>query len=158
MLCTDREQLAYAIRSDARYTRVWVDNFRYRRDDPSMPGVIGAARRYLAWCAAATDELLTNPDADPGEFEEAWRREALASNVVATPYDVVTAFALMVLATIGLLELLMGSWVVAAGAFAGVGALVVYRVKAQARLAVGPDARRTALSAMTFNDLRGALR
>ena len=154
VLCTDREQLAYSIRDDARYTCNWIANFKYRRDDPSLPGVIGAARRYLDWCAAANHELLTNPEADPGEFEGAWRRHAVASNIVAVPYDIVTGFALMILAPIGLLALLTGSWVAAIGAFAGVGALVVYQVKATARLVVGPGARRTLVSTMTLNDLR----
>jgi hypothetical protein len=71
MLCTDREQLAYTIRCDARYTRDWMDNFTDRPDDPSRPLIIEAAGRYVAWCAMANSELLTNPDADAAEYEAA---------------------------------------------------------------------------------------
>jgi hypothetical protein len=158
VLTTDREQLAYAIRCDARYTRDWIGNYTNRPDDPSFPHTIRAAERFVAWCATANDELLADPNSDPAAVEDVWRREAVISNVVAVPYDIVTALTSPVLAVFGLLCVLVGSWAVAIGALVGAGALMIYRVKARPRLVVGPDARRGALVTMTLNDLRNSLR
>jgi hypothetical protein len=86
MLPTDREVLAYDIRRDAEYTRQRLEERAYEPDSPTLPAMLAAAHRFCQWCEAASDELLTNPDAGVDEIREAWRREAVASDVRFIPH------------------------------------------------------------------------
>ncbi|GAB7065950.1 hypothetical protein JCM12141A_02390 [Mycolicibacterium hodleri] len=160
MLPTEREVLAYDLRQDAAYTRQRLAERNYP-DSPTLPGMLNAAHRFSDWCDAANSELLGNPYVDVAEVREAWRREAVASDIRFVPFGDAAALAAvsagavaLMFTSIGVLVgLWVGGWCVAAVSALLAAAAIAYRRSTPSRLAVGPDAVHSNLAAASAREL-----
>ncbi|BEL58413.1 Uncharacterised protein [Mycobacteroides abscessus subsp. abscessus] len=161
MLATEQEVLAYDIRRDAEYTRRRIEEYlRHSPDSPNSPAILGAAQRFVAWCDAADAYLTESPGAGVDQVREAWRREAVLSDVRFIPHGdfaalACVAFGMMaaILAAYGYASATVSTCIYAAvcGAIA-LGAFS-YRRWTPSRLAVGPDARHSTLAAASAKEL-----
>lgn len=159
MLPTEREILAYDIRRDAEYTRRRLAE-RSAPDSPTLPTILGAAQHFGLWCDAASDELVANASTNVADVREAWRREAVASDIRFIPYGDLAALVAVGFGSMTLVftfSALVGfgasAWiVVAVSGLLAVGA-IAYRLRTPSRLAVGPDASHSTLAAASARDL-----
>lgn len=162
MLHTDREALAYDIRRDGDYAQRWMQAEAARGDHPTLPSRIGAADFYVNWCEGASDLLLTQPRLDEKEYLSAmigaWRLHAVASGIEFIPYRGLFDALSVMWGTITLLALVLYGWPWALiVGFLGGTALLVWRSRMIPRIAVGPDARRTDLSAADLAEMYAEL-
>lgn len=161
MLATEQAVLAYNIRRDAEYTRRRIDEFlQHSPDSPTSPAILGAAKGFAAWCDAADEYLTENPGAGVDQVRDAWRREAVLSDIRFIPHGDFAALACVALATMAAILAAIGyasatvstciyavvCGVVAIGAFS-------YRWWTPSRLAVGPDAQHSTLAAASAKEL-----